>query len=220
MKRIIISFFVVGIISITAAAQNSFDVQAYQSFLQSSKNLTPAELRSSHDAGIFDAQIHQSAPPAYFDTINRYYSLTAYEKTLLESHGFVATARLSKPTFMSAFTEIFQRDLPVYVSSDAILHAIHMSYDAILMDVEEQKMIPWLDTLLMQMHAQVPVLANQYASDTSMTTMLKDLDVYITVPEKLLGRAVNPVYSENAATISALLQDIQSQVPNTIPIFS
>ncbi|RPI06729.1 MAG: DUF3160 domain-containing protein [Ignavibacteriae bacterium] len=220
MRKIIFLFALLAAINSAAVAQNHFDVQAYITFLQNSKNLTPGELRSMHNAGIFSAKIPQGANPPYFDTINHYYSLTSYERSLLENHGFVVSSRLSKPTFMAALTEIFQRDLPVYVSSDAILHAFHMSYDALLMDVEEHNMIPWLDTLLMKMHAQVPLLAGRYAADTGMTTMVKDLDVYITIPRKLLDVSVQPVYPENEATITALMDDIHSLAPKDVQLFS
>jgi hypothetical protein len=220
MKSILVSLFVCAISFIAVRAQTSFDVQAYNTFLQNTRNLTSGELRAMHNAGVFWSQITPNAFPSYFDTINKYYSLTPYEAGLLNKNGFVVTSRLSKPTFMEAFSEIFNHDLPVYVSSDAILHAIHMSYDAVLMDVERERLIPWLDTLLMQMHAQVPPLASRYASDAGMTTALKDLDVYLTVPRKLLGKSINPVYPENEQTIIALLQNIQSLRPKDIPLFS
>ena len=220
MKTILVSLFAVAISILAVQAQTTFDVEAYKTFLQNSQNITSVELRALHNAGVFASKIPQSNFPAYFDSINHYYSLTPYETTLLNNNGFVVSSRLSKPTFIGAFTDIFNHDLPVYVSSDAILHAIHMSYDAILMDVERQCLIPWLDTLLMQMHAQVPVLASRYASNNAMSTSLKDLDVYLTVPRKLLGKTINPVYPENTSTITALLQDIQALAPEDVQLFS
>jgi hypothetical protein len=220
MKTILVSLFAGALSFLAVQAQTPFDVQTYETFLQNTQNMTSAELRAFHSAGIFNNKIAPSTFPSYFDSINRHYSLTPYETNLLKNNGFVVTSRLSKPTFLGAFSDIFYRDLPVYVSSDAILHAIHMSYDAILMDVERQQLIPWLDTLLMQMHAQVPVLASRYASEKSMSTALKDLDVYLTVPRKLLGKSINPVYPENASTIAALVQYIQALKPRDIPLFS
>ena len=220
MKTILVSLFTVAFSLLAVQAQTTFDVRAYDTFLQNTQNMTSAELRASHEAGVFGAKITQSSFPPNFDSLNQYYSFTPYETTLLNNNGFVVSSRLSKPTFMGAFTDIYNHDLPVYVSSDAILHAIHTSYDAILMDVELQCLRPWLDTLLMQMHAQVPVLASRYASDTAMSTALKDLDVYLTVPRKLLGKTINPVYTENTSTITTLLQDIQALVPKDLQLFS
>ena len=191
-----------------------------KTFLQNTQHLTSAELRALHDAGVFAAKVVPASFPINFDTLNKYYSLTPYEITLLKNNGFVVSSRLSKPTFIGAFTDIYNHDIPVYVSSDAILHAIHMSYDAILMDVERQCLIPWIDTLLTQMHAQVPALASRYASDNAMSTSLKDLDVYLTIPLKLLGKTIDPVYPENASAITSLLQDIQALVPKDVQLFS
>jgi hypothetical protein len=220
MKTILVYLFAGAISLLAVQAQTSFDVQAYKTFLQNTQTMTSAELRTLHGAGVFESKIVQSSFPSNFDSISHYYSLTPYETNLLKNNGFVVSSRLSKPTFMGTFSEIFYHDLPVYVSSDAILHAIHMSYDAILMDVEQQRLIPWLDTLLMQMHAQVPALASRYASDNAMSTALKDLDVYLTIPRKLLGKPINPVYPENASTITTLLQYIQALTPRDIQLFS
>jgi hypothetical protein len=220
MKTILVSLFAGAISILAVQAQTTFDVQAYKTFLQNSQNMTSVELRALHNAGVFAAKIPQSNFPAYFDSINHYYSLTPYETALLKNNEFVVSSRLSKPTFIGALADIYNHDLPVYVSSDAILHAIHMSYDAILMDVERQCLSPWLDTLLMQMHAQVPVLASRYASNNAMSTALKDLDVYLTVPRKLLGKSINPVFPENASTITTLLQDIQALAPKDVQLFS
>jgi hypothetical protein len=220
MKPIIIILTAVEIILSTASAQSPFDVQAYKTFLQNTKSLSASELRTLHNAGIFSGEVSENTASQYLDSIHQKYALTSYEQSLIQKHGFVVTSRLAKPTFMEAFAEIFRRDLPVYVSSDAILHSIHMSYDAILMDIEDQKMIPWLDTLLTKMHLQIPVLAAHYAADTGLTTMLKDLDVYITIPRKLLGTTVDPIYPENAAAISSLLQAIQSESPKYVSLFS
>jgi hypothetical protein len=220
MKTILVLLFGCTFSLRAVQAQTPFDVQAYKTFLQNTNTMTSAELRALHGAGVFAAQVPQSNLPSYFDTINQYYSLTPYETSLLKNNGFVVSSRLSKPTFIGALSDIYNHDLPVYVSSDAILHAIHMSYDAILMDVEQQLLIPWLDTMLMQMQAQVPVLASRYASNDAMSTALKDLDVYLTVPRKLLGKTINPVYPENASTIAMLLQDIQALAPKDVQLFS
>ena len=79
-------------------------------------------------------KVPQGPHPQNFDTLNQHYALTPYETSLLDNNGFVVSSRLSRQTFLDAFTDIYNHDLPVYVSSDAILHAIHMSYDAMSME--------------------------------------------------------------------------------------
>jgi hypothetical protein len=206
---------------ITSAQQvPPFPLQAYQQFLQSNQNLTSEALRGLYPAGVFAARIVGTATqPAYLDSIDRVYALTAYEKELLASHGFLVTSRISKGSFMEGFGEIFRSDLPVFVSSDAILHPVHMSYDAILMDIERSMLLPFVDSLLAGMHGQVPALAARYSTDSSMQTMLRDVDVYLTVPRILLGHAIQPWFSDNRSTVENLISLINGQVPASVALF-
>jgi len=198
--------------SLLFAQSPPFDIQAYRQFLQTHQNLSAGELQALYSAGRFyrEAQTTLSGVP-YLDSIAYRYNLTAYERRLLERHSFVVTERLQRPSFFHAFDEIYHYDLPVFVSTDAILHAIHMSYDKILMKIERQFLIRNVDSLLALLHAQVPLLASRYAGTPAMLTSLKDVDVYLTVPRKLLGNSLSPYFPENTATVNQLLQFIQSE---------
>jgi hypothetical protein len=109
---------------------------------------------------------HRSGPATepQFLRIDSLYTLTPYEKQLLQDHGFVVSERLKRGSFGYAFLEAYHADLPVFVSADAILHAFHMSYDALLKSVEEEVLIRNLDTLLARLHAALPELAQRYSS--------------------------------------------------------
>ncbi len=49
---------------------------------------------------------------------------------LIKKNGFMVSERLFKySSFGDAFLDIYHKDLPVFVSTDAILHAFHISYD-------------------------------------------------------------------------------------------
>jgi len=222
MKKILFFLFAVVLIFSGIAAQENpqFTLQAYQQFLLENQNLNSTQLRASHPAGGFKAQIAEtSSQPAYLDSIDIKYSLTSYEKELLTKHGFVVTSRLKKGSYLAGFSEIFHYDLPVFVSTDAILHAVHMSYDAILMDIERSMLIHFLDSLLTACHNQVPVLAARYSANSDMQTMIRDLDVYLTVPRILLGRTVTPCFSENTTIVNGLLDLIKAEKPADVTIF-
>ena len=81
------------------------------------------------------------------------------------------------------------------MSTDALLHAWHMSYDAILMDVETHLLISQLDTLLASLHRRVPALATAYPGNPGMDLMLQDVDLYLTVARRLLTENANPVFA-------------------------
>ena len=141
MKKIFMSFgiFLLQIIFFTntAAQSNNFNVENYKLFLQSHRNISSGSLLQLYDAGKFASNIHMNDSSAvYFDSIDAKYNLTSYEKSLLQQNGFVISERLNGSSFGGAFMQIFQQDLPVFISTDAILYALHMSYDNILKDVE------------------------------------------------------------------------------------
>ena len=200
---------------------SSFDIDAYKQFLSSHQNLTTAQLRTLHAAGIFAAEAPtNSAAARYFDSIDARYKLTPCEKSLISKHGFMATERLQSSSFGNAFADIYNMDLPVFVSTDAILHSLHMSWDKILMEVETAVLEKKLDTLLARLHNQVPVLATKYSSSPAMKQMINDIDVYLTMPRILLDSTSTPKFGENATVVQDLLTLIKAQKPARCALFS
>ena len=202
-----------------------FSLDAYEQFLSSHQNMTTEQLLTLYSAGAFNAHdLTNYDGAAYFDSIDVKYNLTADEKSLLAKNGFVVTERLDNAyfgnSFGNAFLDVYQKDLPVFVSTDAILQSIHASYDAILMSVEQQTLIPELDSLLADLQDQLPTLAADYSSDSLMNTMINDVDVYLAVPRMLLGKITGPKFSQNAGVVDTLLKLIAGEQPADYPIFS
>lgn len=118
----------------------------------------------------------------------------------LGSNGFVISARSAFPTFINGYSAIYSEHLPVYISADAILDAVHRSYDTILMNVEGAVLIPRLDELLQSMHSRLP------SSDFDEQTRA-DVDLYLSVARSLLaGSSVAPVAGASASAVDALVQ--------------
>ncbi|MBI5473375.1 MAG: DUF3160 domain-containing protein [Ignavibacteriae bacterium] len=189
-----------------------FNIDQYRLFLQNHPSVSASQLMSTHPAGMFanDLNVSTLGIP-YLDSIDARYHLTQYERQLLRRHSFLVTERLKRESFGQAFDEIYHADLPVFISSDAILHAVHMSYDKILKDAEWRFLIPWLDSLLTRLHSQMPALAARYAGTPAMLTSLRDVDVYLTVPRILLGRTITPYYPENTSVVNTLLQHVYAE---------
>ncbi len=225
MKKI---YFIIGLILLSEAGlitclqaqADNFDLTAYKQFLTSHKNLTASQLLDMHPADSFALKISQNQSPLYLDSIILKYNLTSYEQSLIDNHGFMVSERLSKNTFGNAFLDIWHKDLPVFISTDAILHALHMSYDNILIDVERQILVPKLSELLTKLHSQIPALATRYAADNAMIQSLKDVDVYLTIPRLLLGHDVIPYYDENTTIVNQLMSLIQNEQVVKYPLFS
>jgi hypothetical protein len=152
-----------------------FDMKAYKSFLASHQDMSSDQLLSLHPTGLFkqDSPTDYSTS-LYFKSLDSLYNFTSDEKTLLGQHGFVVTERIRPQTFTAGFDQIFKADMPLFISTDAILHALHMSYDKILKNAEMAIMIPKLGDALEQIHEQLPVLATNYAQENGMSPSLSD----------------------------------------------
>lgn len=198
-----------------------FNVEDYINFLQQHQNMEPGELLSMHPAGVFLNQINTNYEDAlYFDTINAYYNLTEFERSLIQDHGFMVSERLKKISFGQSLLEIFNQDLPVFISTDAILHAMHVSYDRILLDMERGLLKDRLIEFLWGLRNSISQLNSHYSGIPEMLTMLQDVDVYVTVPLLLLDESVTPFYPENSATIDTILNWIYDEQPAQSKIFS
>ncbi|NTV79563.1 MAG: DUF3160 domain-containing protein, partial [Clostridiales bacterium] len=127
--------------------------------------------------------------------------------------------RMKKISFGESFLEIFHRDLPVFVSTDAILHAFHISYDRILTDMEVGLLEDRLIQLLWSLRNSIGQLHSNYGSNPDMITMLQDVDIYVTVPLLLLEETVSPYYPDNSGMIDSILNwiyDEQGGISSTI----
>lgn len=189
-----------------------FNIEDYKLFLQQHQNMSTEQLLQMHDAGTFTDQINTNYSDAlYFDSLDGYYNFSEFEKSLIQDHGFMVSERLKRISFGESLLEIFNQDFPVFVSTDAILHAFHISYDRILTDMEVGLLEDRLTELLWNLRNSMNQLHNNYGSNPEMITMLKDVDVYVTVPLLLLEENVQPYYPENNVMIDSILNWIDNE---------
>jgi hypothetical protein len=196
-----------------ALAQNSytFDVAAYEAFLTSHKDMPSSELLSMHPAGTFARTVPTlSTQPFRLDSIDLKYHLTNGEKVLLGTNGFMVSERMAPGSFGQGFADIWNADLPVFISTDAILHAVHRSYDEILKQCEEEYLIPTLTTMLAQLSGKMPQLDQRYRENSTMMPSLMDLDLFITVASVLLNGTGQSFYPANSGAVSTMLQNIKN----------
>jgi hypothetical protein len=112
------------------------------------------------------------------------------ERALLRQNGFVVSERLGDASPTQLFYRIYARDLPVFVTADAVLHAWHRSYDTILEEVEQSSLAPTLADLLGGMAQQLPAAQRRYGTGV-LADSLTDADYFLGVARSLLaGQAV------------------------------
>ncbi len=110
----------------------------------------------------------------YFD-----FRLNSAEKTVLGQNGFVVSARMSHTNFAEPFYQLWNDDMPVFVSTDAILQAWHRSYENMLIELECLLLNKLLGDMLNGMAAQIPVA--QQESSAALNESLLDADYFVTV---------------------------------------
>jgi hypothetical protein len=130
--------------------------------------------------------------------------LDAYKK-----NGFVITPRQSFPNFFQGYKTIYAADLPVYVSADSVLYALHRSYDAILAQVERDYLLGAVGQILASARQGI---ASAAISDNAK----KDLDCLLGVATVLL----TPASPNNNADVAKLVaKAIAATGMENVPLF-
>jgi hypothetical protein len=171
--------------------------------IQSSKEMTPEGFAEKYRVGFRDSLGHSPLDATNLDLIQgSELALGEVELGQLEAEGFVISEKHAHGTFFHAYETIYREDLPVFVSADSILDAIHRSYDRILLEVEDSALIPELLRLLGNMRNRLG--ATGPAAMGGQTA--RDLDLYLAVAYGLLtGTEAQPVAGADADTINKFL---------------
>ena len=148
----------------------------------------------------------------YFDLVNQALPLSSDEAAILARNGFVASEDYRWPQFSDAYAWIYWQDLPVLVTTDSILHAVHQSYSDLLMSLELTILIPQLHTVLQATHAQIAVAAANSA-DPALAPLYADVEAYLAVALALLdgtgGRSARENEWVDLATQAAAVSDVE-----------
>jgi hypothetical protein len=223
MKRRYFVFFIL-VLPFIIYGQSPFSAAEYADFLKANENLSSQELLSRHAPQ--QCYYKGSATPtvlddvAYYDSVRLKYQLTDQEAELLKTNHFVVTERLKFNCFGHAFHDIYVKDLPVFLTTDAVLHALHISYDRLLMDMEIEILEPNLIKLLDQLYSGVPALANKYASAPQVKTALEDVDLYVTIANSLIKDKLSSAQLIDQTEAEDMWQAIQSEKLVSMPLFS
>jgi hypothetical protein len=145
--------------------------------------------------------------PARWSRVAQRFGLDERHRANLARDGFVVSDQTFW-TYVEAYHEVFQSQLPIFVSIDSIMHAIYASHAGVIGDVEKQILTPKLAELLSAMHCGMAVHAKSWPSDIA-----RDVDLYLTVARSLLAgdpRYGKPVPSllGNDDRVKAILKQI------------
>ena len=103
---------------------------------------------------------------SYYDAVKTAFNLTSEQETMLKSSGFVVvetpnTLGAWNPTLRFEdfyFAQVYRNDLPVFVTTDSVLHLFHVIFDCSIRKLEQETFYPLIHEL------------TQYAFNTSLSS--------------------------------------------------
>lgn len=189
MKKI----FLMVVLTMSAVAllsQSQFVPGNYLDFIETNKTLDASGLIQQYPAQstYYSSRTYPADLEIYpwYDTINTHYKLTEKEKGYLKQNYFVVTERLQFLSWTDAFTQLYSQDLPLFLSTDFILHTLHQSYDEILKNIEIEMLEPNLKVLLKSMYDHFLTHLYLYGPEPEIVQSAKDVDLYLAVARSLL----------------------------------
>jgi len=167
--------------------------------LNAAKSLDAAGIQNAYPAPPTTPLGYDAASALGLDKIQKSgLALNASELDSLTKNGLVISKRQQFPSFAYGYKSIYFEDLPVYVSADSILEAVHRTFDSLLKQTEEQVLFDELGEMLMGMRSRLS--AAPFEAD-----LTKDADLYLTLALSLLnGTLSSPVAGGNANDIASL----------------
>ena len=156
----------------------------------------------SVDPDVFNASVPPGGDKRLYD-----FRLNPQEMGSFLTNGFVVSERLGSYSFADVYYKVFTDDLPVFISTDSVLHAWHFSFQKALEELEETWLAVQLGQLFDQMAGSLAEL--EVAGWDPQDPSVRDADLYLAVARSLIhGQPVSPVWA-NPGEVDAILAKIR-----------
>ncbi len=195
--------------------------EVYEPVMKEAAQIDVGEFLAKYPGPAYVDQLsYDPSSAAGLAEIRAYAELGPEHDKLLAQNGFVAIGDSPTFTFASTYLDLYFNDLPVFISADSMLHALHKSFDSMLLDFERQVLIPEVERMLAAMHKQ---LGGELAAlPAGLKSSGRDLDLYLTVARSLLADA--PVASASGdagldAEIGRILAAVAALQPMNLELF-
>jgi hypothetical protein len=144
--------------------------------------------------------------------------LSQAQRDRLVSNGFVVSPG-SEREFFTVYEKARYDDVPIFVTSDSLLHVYHLMFSKTLREAEAQHFIPLLQRLNQVMLAKSDEIYQQLQGNTEWSEAAMRLVAYFGVGSKLLNPAVQvPAYADALVQQEmALIESADGMHPS--PIF-
>lgn len=211
---VLFSFFTYG----------QFNQKSYTDFRDNVKDLTFNELKDLNSNPNQKYYKGYSLTPGandivYLDSVIQKLNLTKEEQELLMQNHFVVSERLNSNSFGSAYQSmVFNKDLPVFISTDLILHALHTSYDNILKGVEGSLMMPNIKDYITDLYNNLPAIATKYGS--KLPVNIEDVDLYLSVALSLINNTKLQTRYASQENYDQIMKAIEGETLTGVQLFT
>ncbi|HXX66070.1 MAG TPA: DUF3160 domain-containing protein [Polyangiaceae bacterium] len=119
-------------------------------------------------------------PPRYLDRVDARLSLSVAERSALQSNGFVVADRLRVSSYGEALDELSEWQLPIFVSADMLLSAVHAGHEALVITLEQEKLAPAMRELLAAIACDLPAASRAWPAEVA-----HDVELFVSVARAL-----------------------------------
>lgn len=160
-------------------------------------------------------EINLKSPSYYLNLINQAFELSTAELQLLQQNKFIVLNKKGTDDIVDAYSYYWEKDLPIFITTDTILHLWHLVFDKILENTEENIFYPLLSALTIE------------TMKNSLNNSLLDIYtlIYLNVALKIVNQSLrlsipNEVEQASESLLDAILHQTQiSYTPLTIRFF-
>lgn len=227
-------FALAGVLSLCACATEPGDPQTapdvdppaadpwikkvYEPVQEEAKQMSTADfLKKYPEQNHVTKLSYKPGDAAFLPEISQYAGLTPEHDKLLASNGFVAVGDAPTHTFATTYLDLYFNDLPVFVSVDSLLYALHQSFDSMLIDFEYQVLVAEVGRMLELMHGQLA--AGQKSLPEALAPAARDLDIYLTVARTLLSETPAEPVGDVGPDVQRILDAVTAQKPASLVLF-
>lgn len=145
----------------------------------------------------------------YLDLVVRACRLSEDELAKLSKNGFVVIPRRIEK-MEDAYCRVFLNDLPVFITTDSILHLYHLFFDNLLKEVEKNHLISMVKELTRKLlQASSEIYSSIPTSSSHLKAAARENLIYFSVAASLLDPEVyvpQPVQSETTTIVNKILE--------------
>lgn len=172
--------------TLTNQSQRELPAKQYDRLRDQYRDMTYEELSSrlELETEFLERLPFDSTQARYFDLVQDRLELTSSERELFAKTGFVTIDQGRALSFPGAYEHVYTLDLPVFITSDSILHAFHRSYDEILKEFETSYARATVGEILSACQASLGKKAK--VAPPELVDNVHDVDLYLGVARKLL----------------------------------